>query len=112
MGALAWLMLVINSLAAAPMGMVEGAHSPAMHATAATIGEHSHPRGSCCDDQGSACGDMAGFTCHCVAACSTALPTAGMAVLTPLATTVRYAVLLPRSAPSLDNAPPLRPPAV
>ena len=117
MGVLAWLMLVINSLAGAPMGMAEGAYAHSMHATATATNEHNHHRAapdheSCGDDQGHACGGMTGMTCHCVAMCSTALPMAEVAVLAPIATTVSYATLLPDNAPSLDTAPPLRPPAV
>ncbi len=114
MGVFAWLMLVINSLAAPPMSMIDGAHAQVMHATAAASEQSPHrlaTERSCCDDRVAACGDATGFTCHCVAMCSTALPTAGVAIPTPIATTARYAVLLPDSAPLLDTAPPLRPPA-
>ena len=118
MGVLAWLMLVINSLAAAPMGMTGVPHSHAMHAPVAAASEHCHRHTavkgsrSCCDDQVGCCGGMTGHTCNCAAMCSTTLPPAATVVLTSAAIPVRYAMPLPSSAPSLNTAPPLRPPAV
>ncbi|HZX70221.1 MAG TPA: hypothetical protein VFE77_05315 [Rhodanobacter sp.] len=118
MGVLAWLMLVVNSLAAAPMGMVGMPHSHAMHATVAAASEPAHhpvaaeASRSCCDDQAGCCGGMTGYTCHCAAMCSTTLPPAAAVVLVSSSITARYAMPLPRSAPSLNTAPPLRPPAV
>jgi hypothetical protein len=118
MGVLAWLMLVINSLAAAPMGMTGAPHSHAMHATVAAASEHCHHHAavkasrSSCDDQAGCCGGMAGHACTCAAMCSTAVPPAAAVVLTSATITVGYAMPLPSSAPSLNAAPPLRPPAV
>ncbi|UJJ58300.1 MULTISPECIES: hypothetical protein [Rhodanobacter] len=118
MGMLAWLMLVINSLAAAPMGMTGGPHSHPMHATVAAVSEHCHHHvavkasRSCCDDQAGCCGGMTGHTCNCAAMCSTTLPPGPAVALISTAITARYALPLPSSAPSLNTAPPLRPPAV
>lgn len=118
MGVLAWLMLVINSLAAAPMGMTGVPHSHAMHATVAAVSEHCHHHvavkgsRSCCDDQAGCCGGMMGHTCNCAAMCSTTLPPEPAVALISTAITARYALPLPSSAPSLNTAPPLRPPAV
>ena len=118
MSVLAWLMLVINSLAAAPMGMTEVPHSHPMHATVAAASEHCHhdiaakAARSCCDDQAGCCGGMTGHSCNCAAMCSTTLPPAAAVVLTSVAITASYAMPLPSSAPSLNTAPPLRPPAV
>jgi hypothetical protein len=118
MGVLAWLMLVVNSLAAAPMGMTGIPPFHPAHATVAVASEHCHhqaavagPR-SCCDDQAGCCGDMMGHACNCSAMCSTTLPSAAAVVLTSSTITVRYAMPLPLGAPSLNTAPPLRPPAV
>jgi hypothetical protein len=119
MGVLAWLMLVINSLAAAPMGMTGMPHSHAMHTTVAAVSEHCHHHvaankatRSCCDDQAGCCGDMSGHTCNCAAMCSTTLPPEPAVVLVAAAITAGYDMPLPGSAPSLNTAPPLRPPAV
>jgi hypothetical protein len=119
MGVLAWLMLVINSLAAAPMGMTGVPHSHAMHTTVAAVSEHCHHHvaankaaRSCCDDQAGCCGGMTGHSCNCAAMCSTTLPPATAVVLASATITASYAMPLPSSAPALNTAPPLRPPAV
>ena len=119
MGVLAWLMLVINSLAAAPMGMTGMPHSHPMHTTVAAASEHCHHHvaankaaRSCCDDQAGCCGGMTGHTCNCAAMCSTTLPPEPAVALVSAAITARYAMPLPSSAPSLNTAPPLRPPPV
>jgi hypothetical protein len=119
MGVLAWLMLVINSLAAAPMGMTGVPHSHAMHATVAAASEHGHHHVAvnkasrfCCDNQDGCCGGMTGHTCSCAAMCGTTLLPGAAVVLTPTAIIASYAMPLPGSAPSLNTAPPLRPPAV
>jgi hypothetical protein len=119
MGVLAWLMLVINSLAAAPMGMMGMPHSHPMHTTVAAASEHCHHHvaankttRSCCDDQAGCCGGITGHTCNCAAMCSTTLLPAPAVVLISTAIPARYAMPLPRSAPALNTAPPLRPPAV
>lgn len=119
MGVLAWLMLVINALAAAPMGMTGGSHSHPMHASVAAASEHGHHQmvinkasGSCCEDQAGCSGGVAGHACSCTAMCGTTLLPAVAAVLIPTAITAGYAMPLPGSTPSLNTAPPLRPPAV
>ncbi len=117
MGMLAWLMLVINSLAAAPMGMMGAPHSHAMYAAVAATTAHCHhdmavkqSRHSC-GDQAACHGGMTEGTCHCAAMCSTTLPPATAVVLASTVTSNRYAMPLPGGAPSLNTAPPLRPPA-
>src|SRR5574337_98035 len=118
MGLLAWLMLVVNSLAAAPMGMSGVPHSHPVHATVAAASEHCHHNvavtqaRSSCGDQAGCHGDMTEGSCHCAAMCSTTLPPATAVVLAAVATSDAYALPLPSSAPSLHTAPPLRPPAV
>ena len=118
MGVFAWLMLVINSLAAAPMGMTGIPHSHPMHATIAVASEHCHHDAtikasrSCCDNQAGCCNGMTGHACHCAVMCSTTLPPATAVVPASVAMTASYAISLPGSAPSLNTAPPLRPPAV
>jgi hypothetical protein len=118
MGVLAWLMLVINSLVAAPTGMTGDPHSHPLHATVAAASEHCHhpaaATGSqpCCGDQAGCCGGMTAHACTCAAMCGTTLPPAAAVVLIPAAITASYAMPLPSSAPSLITAPPLRPPAV
>ena len=118
MGVLAWLMLVVNSLAAAPMGMTGGPHSHSMHTTVAAVSEPCHhhvaAKGSqsSCDDQSGCCGGAAGHACTCAAMCSTTLAPGATTVPVSTPITARYAMPLPRSAPALNTAPPLRPPAV
>lgn len=119
MGALAWLMLVINSLAAVQLGMTGMSHAHPVHATVAAVsGQHCHQHRvakgsrSCCDDLAGCCDGMTGHTCHCAAMCSTTLPPGPAVVLATAAITARYAMPPPLSAPSLNTAPPLRPPAV
>jgi hypothetical protein len=118
MGVLAWLMLVINSLAAAPMDMTGVAHSHAMHVTVAAVSEHGHHHvavhgsRSCCDNHDGGQSGLMDYTCHCAAMCSTTLLPSATVVLTSVAITGSYTMPLARSAPSLNTAPPLRPPAV
>ncbi|WP_449423267.1 hypothetical protein [Rhodanobacter lindaniclasticus] len=117
MGLLAWAMLVVNALAAAPMGMTGGPHLHATQAAIAAAGEHGHHHAavkasqSGCGDQAGCCDGMDGHTCQCAAMCSTTMPPAMVVVPTAIAMTTSYATPLPGSAPSLNTAPPLRPPA-
>jgi hypothetical protein len=55
---------------------------------------------------------MTVHTCSCAAMCSTTFPPTAVGVLTSVAITASYAMPLPGSVPSLNTAPPLRPPAV
>jgi len=118
MGMLAWLMLVINSLAAAPMGMSGMPQSHPMRTTVAAVSEPCHHpvaarmSRSCCGDQAGCCDGMAGHACTCTALCNTTLPPAAGGVLTAVALTASYAMPLPVSAPSLNTSPPLRPPEI
>lgn len=110
-GVLAWLMLVINSLAAAPMGMTGVPHTHPMHATVAAVSEHGH-HDVAVKASRPCCGGMTGHTCHCAAMCSATLLPAAVVVLTSVAITTGYAMPPPSSTSSLNTAPPLRPPAV
>ena len=127
MGALAWLMLVINSLAAAPLGMTGMPHAHPVHATAAAVGGPAisgpavigHVQqvvpmaapASAGADHADCCGGPDTRHCACAAICATALAPMAVVALTPLATTTIYAIPLRLSPPSLATAPPLRPPA-
>ena len=121
LGALAWLLLVINSLAAAPLGMAAGSAShnapPAAVAHAAIIATPTmlaaHARcddGSCCDRQAGCCDGLAAHGCSCAAMCSASLPPESLITLAPAAIGRSYALPPSLSAPSLHAAPPLRPP--
>jgi hypothetical protein len=118
LGMLAWVLLVVNSLAAAPMGMAGVPRSHPVHITVAVVSEHCHhhvaSNGSrpCCDAQHGCCGGATGHACHCAAMCNSTLPPATVVVLAAVAMTARYAMPLSVMAPSLNTAPPLRPPAV
>lgn len=112
---LAWLILVINPVYGAPLGMMHGVHSstpPVAHA--AQVSEHCHHAAPVKADR-SGGGDHdtgckgAGHACQCAATCCSLLPTA-MAGLAP---TVLSSILWsPRrvAAPRSGNSPPLRPP--
>ncbi|HUW28085.1 MAG TPA: hypothetical protein VMV97_05685 [Sulfuriferula sp.] len=122
MSVLGWLMLVINSLAAAPMGMTGMPHSHSMHATVAAVSEpHCHhqvevapakPAGFCCGDQAGCCGGPTSHHCACAVLCVTALPPAMARGLATTAITAGYVMPLQINTPTLATTPPLRPPAV
>lgn len=117
MSALAWLMLVVNSLNAAPIGSAGQLHSLPMQSAVAEANEdclsHVAVKGSesCCDVHAGCCGGMTTHACHCAAMCSTVPPATAVALVS-VATSRSCALLLVSSAPSLNIAPPLRPPAV
>src|SRR3546814_11056790 len=98
MGWLAWLMLVVNVVAAAPMGMHAMAGADAMEATSAVIDVHCHDAASMpmaagnnagCTERTDCCGGMARNQCTCAALrvaapapimAAASDPTAGVAV--------------------------------
>jgi hypothetical protein len=119
---LAWLLLVVNAVAAAPLGMRAMPPVHAMPASVATGSAHGHhvapvavaAASACCADVDHAdgCVDMTGQHCTCAAMCGTALAPMTVLALVPVALTTTYAVPLRSSLPALMPAPPLRPPAV
>ena len=120
MSVLVWLMLVVNAVAAAPLGMHAMAGADAMEATSAVIDAHYHdaasmPRvagdNSGCAGRTDCCGGMAGNQCTCAAMCAAALAPI-MAAIDPMAFAAIYATPRLLDAPALAAAPPLRPPAV
>lgn len=117
MGVLAWLMLVVNSLAAAPPQMAGMSQAHAMTAPMATVGTHADQVGpmtaamTAGADPVDCCGQLAAHHGACAAICITALTPAAAVALTPLALTAAYAMPRRISPPSLVAAPPLRPPA-
>lgn len=119
MGVLAWLMLVISSLAAAPPGTAVVPHAHAMAATVAMVGgeraDQAAPvtaAASAGAEQVDCCGDLtAHHYCVCAAMCVTALTPMVALTLAPVAATAVYAMPRRITPPALVTAPPLRPPA-
>ena len=124
LGVLAWLLLVVNSLAAAPLGMMNGLHAHTLHAAVATVSQRvpvaapamaasaSCAGHSCCNDQAGCCDGLTAHGCSCAAMCSSSLPPESLMALAPATIRTTYAIPPALSAPSLHAAPPLRPPAV
>ncbi len=113
MGVLAWLMLVVNSLAVASPQM---AGMPQAHAVPiAAAGAHADPAGpvtgiaSTGADPVDCCGQLVAHHGACAAICITALAPAAAVALTPAALTAAYAMPRRISPPSRVAAPPLRP---
>jgi len=121
MGALAWLMLVVQSLTAMPMSVdmhQPSHHHRAVHSMSGVMGASCHrdqaaaTSNHCCDEHGACDTGPADNGCSCAAVTSTALPSAELLVLrSSLAGTI-YATQQDSGAPSLSHGPPLRPPAV
>lgn len=117
MGVLAWLMLVVNSLAAASPQMAGMSQAHAMTAPMAVVSAHADQVGpmtaamSTGADPVDCCGELVAHHGACAAICTTALTPAAAVALTPVALTAAYAMLRRISPPSLVTAPPLRPPA-
>ena len=116
MGVLAWLMLVVTSVAASPMGMHAQDAQPMQMATS-IAGSHCHDGEPASDSaahlhqQPDCCGSQAMPGCHCAAMCAGAVPTtltmiAAMRLSTSYHRSPRIVALSPNSAP------PLRPPLV
>lgn len=119
MGVLAWLMLVVNATAAAPVGM-SMMSADAVVTTMAAV-EHGHEVSmemaaadtvAGCTDRTDCCGNMAGNPCTCAAMCVTALTPIMVVAIDPMAFAAIYAMPRLLHAPALAAAPPLRPPAV
>ena len=123
LGALAWLLLAINSLAAAPLGRMGGPQAHPLHAAVVTLSQRGHlaatatagaPAGcadrSCCNDQAGCCDGLTLHGCSCAAMCSASLPPESPTPLAATTTGNTYALPPSISAPSLHAAPPLRPP--
>ncbi|WP_460876975.1 hypothetical protein [Rhodanobacter koreensis] len=110
---LAWLMLALAPVHAAPGGMPgmvpvvdHGVHlaqmSDQMH--------HAMPtKAECCDGQDHA-GHAMTNACHCAATCGTVLPVMAMPLLSAVSPAVLHIASLPVTAPKLAHVPPLRPP--
>jgi len=123
MSVLAWLMLVVTSLAAAPR-CAEHHHGSASHAmatTAVAYAQNAHAaavRGSakaahsCCDGDGDCCGGPSNTACGCAAMNASVLPSAVATVAAVLPMAMAYASPARVRAPTTDLAPPLRPPSV
>jgi hypothetical protein len=119
MGVLAWLMLVIQSVAAVPStNMPVASHARPVHTQVATAEHHAHgcliaaasTAASCCQHPADGCGGSTG-PCACTAACATAdLPRVSLAV-PPAEVGVVHALPPQLAAPAGANALPLRPPA-
>jgi len=124
LGVLAWLMLVVNSLAAAPLGMAAGRHADAPHAAlvvaqavhiptpAMPVAAASADDRPCCNAPADCCDGLTAHDCCCAAVCTSSLPPSSLMALAPAAIDTTYALQRAISAPSLHTAPPLRPPAV
>lgn len=116
MGIFAWLMLVVTSVAAAPMGM-QAQDAQSIQAATSISGVHCHNDGLAGDSaadvhqRADCCGGQAVPGCHCPAMCVSAVP----ATLTMLATvrlSISYRMPPQIVAPAPNSAPPLRPPLV
>ncbi len=122
LGVLAWLLLVINSLAAAPPGMAAGhvshparvaaAHAAPVSMPAMLAAHASCDDDSCCNKHAGCCDGVTAHGCSCAAMCSASLPPGSLIAMAPAGLGHIYALLPSLSAPSLHAAPPLRPPAV
>ena len=120
LGALAWLLLVINSLAAAPLGMVAGhashtalaavAHAAPVAMPGMPVVHAGSDDRSCCNGQTGCCDGLTAHGCSCAAMCSASLPPESLMTLASAGIGLTYALPPSLSAPSLHAAPPLRPP--
>ena len=113
---LAWLMLVLSSLGAAPLGMAHAHAAPGLDADA-MASEPAHPgmahtlsRDDCNHAHDHCCGDAPGHVCGCAGLCASAVPALPAGALTALPVTLAYAPPLRVRAPSTPRVPPLRPP--
>lgn len=114
MGALAWLLLVVQSLTAmpTPVDMHQASHhGDAAHSVAMVMGASCHQHRAavtsryCCDG-------TSGGACSCAAMTSTTLPSTGLSVVRSNLAGVIYAARHDAGAPSVSHGPPFRPPAV
>jgi hypothetical protein len=116
MALLAWLMVVVTSLTAAPLGAVRHpAH--AARTTVVTADEcchhdtHAKTAQSCTDHVGG-CGGSGGHACGCAAMGASMLPSVVASIATAMIVALRYGTPDPGRALASMTAPPLRPPAV
>ncbi|TAM93720.1 MAG: hypothetical protein EPN40_13030 [Rhodanobacteraceae bacterium] len=121
LGVLAWLMLVVNAVVAAPMGMHAMAGADAMMATPAVVVVHCHDSSAVrqvvesdtgCAVRADCCIGITGDQCSCAAMCAAALAPLPAGQMAPLGYVATYPVPRLLDAPALAAAPPLRPPAV
>lgn len=121
LGVLAWFMLVVNAVVAAPMGMHATSAADAMLATPAVVAVHCHDSSAVqqvvesdtgCAVRADCCGGMTGDQCPCAAMCAAALAPLPAGQTAPLGHVATYPVPRLLDAPALAAAPPLRPPAV
>lgn len=116
---MAWLMLVIASLGASPVGTgdMHGDAKQDVPAAAAglsrypTHADHSHASSHECCDQATADSGTAGEqACACIGVCAGPVPPAPGGVVMASLLPSRYAQPLRQHAPSAPTSPPLRPP--
>jgi hypothetical protein len=110
---LAWLILAVAPVHAAPGGMMGVASAPDQGAHLLHTPDHMHHvmpvKADCCGDRDHGGHGTAG-SCHCAATCGTVLPVmamAGLSLMTPAVLHVSWRKVV---APKLAHAPPLRPP--
>jgi hypothetical protein len=117
---MAWLMLVVTSLGAAPMGTGHS-HGPAVDAVTATASEPSHhglahhdpthaSSHECCGQQAGDPGAATGHACGCIGMCASAVLPAPAGVVMDSWVSTDYAQPARLNAPSTLTSPPLRPP--
>ena len=111
---LAWLILVVSPLQAAPSNSVAGMMS---HEHAASIDHvHGHAALTMADDDCCAQSHLAGLSlqgaCHCASMCASTLPAMAIARLDRVAPAVPLVALRPIHAPRGVHTRLLRPPAV
>jgi hypothetical protein len=113
---LAWLMLVVTSLTAAPL---DAAQHPihAAHTKAALASEHCNhctsakANHSCCGEHAGCCGSFVGHACGCAVIGAGLLPPALTSIADAMLVAMSYGTLQPSGTLSSDTVPPLRPPA-
>jgi hypothetical protein len=110
---LAWVMLALAPVHAAPGGMSGMAPAVGHVAQMVPMSDQMHytmpTKAECCDGQDHA-GHGTTNACHCAATCGTVLPVMAMTLLSAVSPAVLHIASLPVTAPKLAHAPPLRPP--
>ena len=116
MGVLAWLMLVVTSVTAAPMGMQAQDAQPMQAATSITgTSAHCHDDGPANDSvvsvhhHADCCGSHVAAGCQCPAMCVSVVPTT-LTMIAAVRLSTRYRMPPRIVAPAPTSAPPLRPP--
>jgi hypothetical protein len=109
----AWLVLATVSMPATAMGMDEGAMPQAMPmAMGSILAQHTPHAASVAGHHNGCCGHSSHPACQCDAMCGSLLPPVIPALPGLAINAVHYARILGVDAPTIDPAPPLRPPAV